>query len=84
MVCRKCSKMKTYFYATTMNMSVGYRTTNLSTWGLAFSRYSAKKGNIDNYQVTSCHDVQCFRSSKQDLLPCWFLRCFIWSQKWSP
>jgi len=36
--------MKTYFYATSVDIFVGCHTTNLSTWGLAFSRYSAKKG----------------------------------------
>ena len=52
--------MNNYFYATTMDIFVGCRTTKLFTWGLAFSRYSAKEGNTNNYQVTSWHGVRCF------------------------
>jgi hypothetical protein len=35
--------MKTYFYATTVDIFVGYYTTKLFAWGLAFSRCNARK-----------------------------------------
>jgi hypothetical protein len=35
--------------------------------------------NMDNYRFYLLARVQCFKSSEQDLLPCSFYRCTIWS-----
>jgi len=63
--------MKTCFYTTIVDIFLGCRTTKLSTWGLAFSRCSAKKEILITTKLPdgARRGVQCFRSSNRTSYP---------------